>query len=151
MEWNHWIALALLAAAIWAVQIRLKQRREAQAAAGWTPVTGSVVSHGLDEETSRDSDGGVDTTFSPRLTYAYEAAGAQRQGTRLSLDGVSFSKRARAQAWLDERPVGAPIELFVNPANPDEALLTVAHKSDWWVPAFLVGLAAAVAAGLFGG
>ena len=150
MEWHHWIALALVAAAAWSVQIRLRHARQARAMAGWTPVTGSVVAHGIDETTSQDSDGDKDTSYAPCLTYAYEVDGATRQGTRIALDNLSFSSRSRAQAYLDERPIGSPIQVFVNPANPVEAVLSTERKSDWWVPVMFVVLAAAVAAGLFG-
>lgn len=150
MEWHHWIALALLAVAAWSAQVRLKQAREARAVAGWTPVTGRVLSHGIEEETSRDSDGDSSTTYTPQLSYAYAAGGGERQGTRLALDGVSFSSRAGAQAYLDERPVGSEIRVYVNPDDASDTVLSAERENDWWVPILFVALAAAVAAGVFG-
>jgi hypothetical protein len=150
MEWHHWIALALLAAAAWSVQIRLKQGREARAVAGWTVTKGQVLSHGIAEETSRDADGDSSTVYSPELSYAYAVGGGEHQGTRLALDGVSFSSRAKAQAYLDARPVGSEIPVYVNPNDASDALLSVERKNDWWVPALFVALAALVALGVFG-
>ena len=150
MSWNMVVALALVAAGVWAAWLRVKRRRAGQAMAGWQRVQGMVLDHAIAESVSTDSHGDRTDHFDPQLTYEYLGAGEKRTGTRASLDAVSFTSRQKAQAWLDARPVGQPIDVHVNPADPNDAVLDVAVKSDWWVPAFFVALGVAVAAGLFG-
>ena len=43
MGWTLWIALALIGAAIWSVQMRLKRRKAVQAMSGWPQLTGTVA------------------------------------------------------------------------------------------------------------
>lgn len=150
MDWNHWVALALLAAAAWALKLRLARRAQTRALRAWPEVAGSVLSHAIEKSSQADSDGGIDTVYSPRLGYRYEAGGQLREGTRLALEGISFDSERKAHAWLAARPVGAPIAVYVNPADPSDAVVTRDASSDWWVPVFLAGLAAATAAGVFG-
>lgn len=150
MSWNMVVALALVAAGAWAAWLRVKRRRAGQAMAGWQRVQGTVLSHAIAESVSTDSHGDRTHHFDPQLTYEYFAGGMARTGGRASLDGISFASRKKAQAWLDARPVGQPIDVHVDPADPAEAVLDVKVKSDWWVPLFFVALGAAVAAGLFG-
>lgn len=63
---------------------------------------------------------------------------------------VGFDSERKAQAWLAARPVGSPVAVYVNPADPSEAVLTRETQGDWRVPAFLAGLAVATASGMFG-
>ncbi len=151
MEWNHWIALALLGAAVWATQIRLKRRRSIREMAGWRQVPGRIVQHDIIATSGTDSEGRGETHYEPKLGYDYEVDGVRHSGTRVSLDGESFGSRAKAQAYLDARPVGSEVMVYVNPANASDAILSVKAGGDWWVPSFFLVLAALVGLGLFGG
>ncbi len=150
MSWNVMVGLALFAAAAWAAWLRIKRRRQGQAMSDWQRVEGRVLSHEIAESVSTDSHGDSTRHFEPRLTYEYLGSGAKRTGSRAGLDTVSFTSRNKAQAWLDARPVGSAIAVFVNPADPNEAVLDTAVKAEWWVPAFFVALGIAVMLGLFG-
>lgn len=150
MGWNHWVALALVAAALWAFQIRWKRRAIIREMAGWTRIPGRVVSHDILASSSTDSEGRSESSYEPKLSYDYEVNGRPFTGTRLSLDGESFSSRQKAQKYLDERPIGSEVPVYVNPADPSDAILSTKAGGDWWVPVLFLGLAAAVALGLFG-
>ena len=151
MTWEQGIALALIAAGVWAAWLRVKRRRAGQAMAGWTAVEGTVLSHDLEENVTTDSSNDREWHYDPKIRYAYEVAGHRYESERVSLDGVSCRSRNEAQAWLDARPVGGKVAVHVNPANPEDALLDIAAKNDWWVPVFFIILGLAVAFGLFGG
>ena len=150
MEWRHWVALALLAGAAWAAWLRVKRARQIKAMQGWTQVNGRILSHDIEETSSTDSDGRLDHHYDPKISYEYEVGGRTRQGTRLALETVSFGSRKKAQQYLDARPVGSTVPVFVNPDDPSDSVLTTKASGDWWVPVFFAGLAAAVGLGFFG-
>lgn len=150
MTWEMGIALALIAAGVWAAWLRVKRRRVGKQMAGWRAVQGTVLSHAIEESVTTDAHNDREWHYDPRLTYQYETGGTERTGKRISLDGVSFSSRKKAQVWLDQRPVGSTVTVYLDPADPDEAVLETGVKGDWWVPVFFVALGIAVALGLFG-
>jgi hypothetical protein len=151
MSWNIMIALALIAAGAWATWLRIKRRRAAREMAGWRTVTGEVLSHSIEESVTTDSSNDREWHYDPRLRYAYEVGGTRHESERISLDGVSFGSRKRAQAWLDKRPVGSSVNVHLNPADPADSVLETNVAADWWVPLFFFALGIAVALGLFGG
>lgn len=151
MAWHLWVAVALAAAGIWAAWLRVGAGRKAAAMAAWPTTIGTVLGHGIDETTSVDADGDRDTSYETTIRYAYQALGREWTGSRVSLAGNSFPSRRKAQAWLDERPVGSTVTVHYDPTRPDEAVLRIDASNDWWVPLFFFALAAAVGLGLFGG
>jgi hypothetical protein len=144
------IALALVAAGVWAIWRGMKRRRLGQQVAGWQAVQGKVLSHDIAESVSTDSDGDREWHYEPRLVYEYEAAGTVRQSQRVAVDAPSFGSRKKAQEWLDSRPVGSAVNVFVNPDDPGDSVLETAVSGNWWVAGFFIVLGIAVALGLFG-
>jgi hypothetical protein len=150
VSWNVIVGLVLVAAGAWAAWIRINRRRTAMAMAAWQQVQGRVLSHDIEESSSTDSSGDTSWHYDPKLAYEYEVAGTKRTGSRLSADRISFGSRKKAQAWLDQRPLGGPVTVYVNPDDHDETTLSPKATGDWWVPVFFVMLGLAVMAGLFG-
>jgi hypothetical protein len=151
MEFNLIIAALLLAAAGWAAWIRVKKRREANAIATWPEVKGRVLSHDVEERFGTDSEGRPDYDYIPKISYQYEAGGQARIGNRIDLDNDYFGTQGAAEKHLAQWPVGSDVPVYVNPADPDDAVLSRKKAGGWWVVVFFVALAVAVALGLFDG
>ena len=61
--------------------------------------------------------------FSPYVAYAYEVDGVRRVNDRFGIIESSSSKAAAAQRFVEEHPVGSPIGVRYNPANPTDSVL----------------------------
>ena len=59
-----------------------------------------------------------------QLIYRYIAAGAQRKGHRITATSQCFHTRKGAEAFLlRSYPIGAVVDVYFNPDDPDSALL----------------------------
>ena len=86
----------------------------------------------------------VPMEYSHELVYRYEVEGKSYYGDRVKRrENPAFKERAKAEAWVKEWPVSKEVTAFVNPDNPEEALLeheTRAPGYSIWFPGlFLVG------------
>ncbi len=84
----------------------------------WTPTDGVIIDSGV--ETSTDSEGG--TTYCLWVEYEYTYNNITYDG-----DVVSFSKDNSCSSWQGEAdedyPSGKEVTVYVNPDNPNEAVL----------------------------
>ena len=71
---------------------------------------------------ARFSAGRGGSTYSPEVLYRYEAGGETRRASRLEFLPRSGS-RASAEQLAGEHPAGSNSTCFVDPDNPDEAIL----------------------------
>ena len=149
MEWHHWIALALLGAALWAFRNRLQRMKTVRGRSGWTEAKGRVLSSSVEAVQVSDGEGGTDTHYEPRIAYEYEVGGRIYRGDRCTGE-TGLGSRRKVQQFVQDRPAGAEIPVYVNPANPEEAMLTTKEKVDWFAPILFLVLAAAAGLGLFG-
>lgn len=88
---------------------------------GWSTGTGVVQGYRIVE--SSDSDG---TTYSAAVDFTYDTYGQTLRGSSPLGSGNwsgprGFAKRAISRAQ-QKSPVGSPIDLIVDPANPRKAL-----------------------------
>jgi len=89
---------------------------------GWEPVSAELLHVALQENRSDDS-----TTWQVRASYQYEYAGRRWESDRVGISGGAdnigdFHQRLHTQlkqSWQQQQPVTA----WVNPANPQQALL----------------------------
>lgn len=149
MEWRFWIALGLVGAALWSLWIRYKKSKRLGELRHWGRVRGRVISADIEESQTTDSYGDRTDYYDPKIVYEYEADGKVRRGSKLSLDGISFASRRKAEAYLADKQPGAEVPVWVNPKDPDEAVLTVEGSAGWGVPIFFFLLAVAIGIGLF--
>ena len=89
---------------------------------GWQPVPATLVSARL--ETSR---GSKSTTYSVSASYRYQVGGRDYQGQRVAI-GSGADNIGDFQEQLGERleaaqREGQPVQAWVNPSNPHEAVL----------------------------
>ena len=138
-------------AALWAVAALLtllggwRGAAEARAAAGWTPVGGTVTAVAV---VPVPQSGRVPFTVpAVRVAYDYTYDGRLYQADRLRADDDPLSPDSAAgRAWLALSP-GDAVTVYVNPADPSQAALDRATTGRWWRNGLiLLGLAAVIGA-----
>ena len=94
-------------------------RSDAQTAS-WPTVTGTITSSEI--ETERDMDRRI--MHSIRLRYAYEVDGRRYTWAQIQHNATThFRDEAEAKRFLAAYPVGQQVPVYVNPGNPQDALL----------------------------
>jgi uncharacterized protein DUF3592 len=95
----------------------------------------------------RSHPGDESTTYSADILYTYSVGGREYESNRYDFLGGSDSDSAGKEAIVERYPAGARVVCFVNPEDPNEAVLS----RDWSV-FYLIGLVplAMVACGVFG-
>jgi hypothetical protein len=108
-----------------------------QGAASWLRVPGEIVSGEI--ISANAARGG--RTVRPHFTWNYEAVGSARKGEGYGIARVTTSDLAAVEATLARYPVGARVELLVNPDDPDDSILErdpILHLVVLFVPPFFV-------------
>ncbi len=112
------LTFALVAAIL--IGIGWINHRRAQASQQWPMVLGRVT--GARVEANPSDDGGP--TYSPTIRYAYDVGGRMYTNARLAFGGVTNdSNPAVAQRAVARYPAGAIVQVYYNPANPQDAVL----------------------------
>jgi len=104
----------------------------------WTPVDGVVTDSGVDTQVSDDAEGGTSTTYCLWVEYDYVFENRSYDGDMVSYskDGSCSSSDSNADR---DYPPGENITVYVNPENPDEAVLLSGWAGvDWFMLVFIV-------------
>lgn len=96
----------------------------------WPVAEGVVQASTMKRHTSNGSHGG--DTFSPEVSYTFQANGASFTGNKISFGQMS-SSTDYAQRILDRYPVGKKVSVYYDPANPSEAVLETGIHGGTWV------------------
>lgn len=92
-----------------------------RASTAWIPTPATIVALSLEE--SREARSGRKLR-TPSMTYRYEIAGVAYEGRRLSFGSTAFpASEGGAEAIAARYAVGTQHSVFVNRANPDDAVL----------------------------
>jgi Protein of unknown function (DUF3592) len=106
------------------VYLGIKNMRKAQVAQSWPYAAGQVTGVDVGESQSTDSDGDRHTSYYPIVRYAYVVNGQSFAGDKLAFGPRTGSGRlAKAQAMANRYTVGAPVTVYYNPENPEDAVL----------------------------
>ena len=128
------LAGAVFTGVLWRAYERAAETRT------WTPVPCVVVSSKID---SRRPSPNSNIAHRVKVQYRYEFAGQTRTGTRIKQVDGPTSHEERARDTQEAYPVGLQTTCFVNPADPDFAILKHATKaalySIWFPLLFVVG------------
>jgi uncharacterized protein DUF3592 len=102
-----------------------RDRRRAQSTLSWTPTTGRIMYANVESHQSYSSSSHTHTTvYSPQVAYEYMVNGMRYQSNQIAVGaGYSTSIYSMMEAKVARYPVGAPVQVFYNPANPQEAVL----------------------------
>lgn len=123
--------------------------QRASAMHGWPQVEAVILSSGIDE---RRHDEFSAKEYQVKLLYGYEWRGEAKTAELLTARGNPWSKDlARTERQLEKFPAGSKTMAYVNPADPDYAVLKPDSKAagySIWFPLLFVagGLGIAVRA-----
>ena len=132
------VCLTIFSLSSWAV---LRARSQITASKTWQKIEGEIVSADVEQPQSHFSDDLDDAK--PVIRYRYRAGGRDLQGARIGLGGQPLTTRVLAGAMAARYPVGARVDVFVDPRDPESAALEPRNSGN-----FVAQLALTVAFGV---
>jgi len=127
------IGALMIVSSIW---IYITESQRAAAAETWPGTQGRVVAARTEYSTSTDSDGEHSDRYTPIVTFEYAVDGRTFRSNQLYLnESPIFSEEADARAFLHEYRPGTPLQIWYDPANPQEAAVIIEGPS--WAIGFL--------------
>lgn len=123
------IAAGLLAT-LWGLRIIVMARKTLQ----WPSVEGTI------EESKASSESTESNDLLPHIEYCYSV---EQQTFReiMKFSGDITPSQEFARSYVDKYPVGARVQVYYNPANPEMATLEPGlGKGDWLVLAIGLGM-----------
>jgi hypothetical protein len=92
-----------------------------RAARSWDKVEGVIAVSRVDQPAAHVSDDLNDAT--PIIRYRYRAGGQEFEGDQIRIGGQPLTTRVLAGRQIARYPVGARVDVYVDPANAKNALL----------------------------
>ena len=106
----------------------------------WEPTPCVVISSLIEENTHQMPQ---DRRFYARVTYRYTFEGKEYQSQRITQRDGPSRNQDEIEDRLAQYPIGEKLTCYVNPANPDEAILKhstrAAGYSIWFPGLFVIG------------
>jgi Protein of unknown function (DUF3592) len=99
----------------------VRLRGETRTASKWSKADGVIIASEVDQPPSLVSDDETDAT--PIIRYRYRIGGNDIEGDRIRIGGVPMTTRLLAMQQVARYPLGAHVDVYVNPKNPKRALL----------------------------
>lgn len=112
-----------------------------RAASSWPEEQCTVTVSEVDID--RDSEG---TTYRPRIEFDYEFDGQNHHSETFDFTSLNRSK-SRCREIVNAHPVGTRMGCFVNPNNPEEAVIDRSYDFSWFgffFPLIFVGVGTAI-------
>jgi uncharacterized protein DUF3592 len=103
-------------------------RGETRTAGKWSRVDGIIIASEIDLPPSHTSDDETDTT--PIIRYRYRIGGKDLEGDRVRIGGARMTTRLLAMQQVARYPLGAHVDVYVNPKNPKRALIEPRAQND---------------------
>lgn len=104
--------------------------RQARNVSTWRPVPGSIIASEVRETTvTVQSNIGImqkriALRYFPHVVYEYHLAGRRYENDRINLAAAVLTSEPEPAAKASARyPVGSPVSVYANPADPTEAVL----------------------------
>ena len=110
--------------------------RKKRAVGSWAPAAATVVK----SEVVWGSGTKGGRTWLPLLVYEYAAGGRVYKGRR-----IAFYRRCTghsAQELVARHPVGSRVQVYYDPAKPEEVVMDRSFRALWWLPVFAAVCAA---------
>ena len=139
VRWTVWsVAAVLFFIAVFAACVVDDYRRAG--AGDWPSCQGKIIERSIVRQQRAK-----ETRFEHRVVYRYTAGGAERRGDRVAVEPVWYSDARTAKLDLeDQYTVGAPVTVYYDPKDPDQAVLRLTPMS--WARSLATGLLVAVVA-----
>src|ERR1700749_2064082 len=99
----------------------VRSRQRMQAARNWDRIEGVITASEVEQPASHVSDDLDDAT--PIIRYHYRAGGQDIEGDHGQIGGLPLTTRVLAGRLIARYPVGAHVDVYVDPGNPSNALL----------------------------
>ncbi len=126
MVFHAIIFLLLFGAGVWVFLQSRKKAARIKAAGAWPSVPGKVTASEIQSHESTDSDGMRSTSYTLAVSYSYEFQGQARTGSRIYVgDNKVYSTLGGARKALAAYPVGAAVNVHIDPADSTNTALTV--------------------------
>lgn len=125
------VCLLIFAALLFSL---VRHRGRMEAAQGWTRTEGVITASKVDQPPEHFSDDLNDAK--PIVRYRYRVGGQDFDGDRIAIGGQALTTRVLAGRLAGRYPVGAHVDVYVDPGNPSESVLEPAE------PQTLAGLVA---------
>jgi len=123
----------------------VRMRGRMQAARNWSKIEGVITVSMVDQPPQHASDDLNDAT--PIIRYRYRAGGQDLESDQIAIGGQPMMTRVLAGKFVGRYPVGAHVDVYVDPQNPKQALLEPAEpRTGSALVAFAItfGLASAI-------
>lgn len=151
--------LPFLIIALIFVVVIFRNRRKAKIAQGWSVAVGRVLMTQIVPRTSTTGSGGRSTAYYPVVMYQYQVDGVSYQGDRVSFGMAMGSGSPRmAQKWIEKYQAGDQVDVYYNPAKPEESVLeprtSGSNRVLWFVVILILAILAFttfISAGIGGG
>ena len=106
----------------------LRTRGQMQAARNWTTTEGVIIASGVEQPASHVSDDLNDA--SPVIRYRYHADGRDLESNQVRVGGQPMTTRVLAARQAARYPVGARVDVYVDPGNSASALLEPGQQAN---------------------
>ncbi|MCC5830510.1 MAG: DUF3592 domain-containing protein [Phycisphaeraceae bacterium] len=128
------MGLLMMGASVFAVIRHHLLRRKLEAALDWPGTVGQILDSYHDTHRAhRGLDGGI-TIQTSRIQYSYRVDGVTYTSDVVALGGnYDTSEGTPARERLERYPVGAQVEVYYNPQNPEEACLEREIEGEWLI------------------
>ncbi len=103
----------------------VRMRGQMQAARSWNKIEGVITVSKVDQPPAHVSDDLNDAT--PVIRYRYRAGGQDLESDRVAIGGEPLMTRVLAGKLVGRYPVGAHVDVYVDPNNPKQTLLEPAE------------------------
>ena len=102
----------------------MQSRKQAEASQGWPSTQGVVGESRVTHSTHTDSDGDTSDSYAPQVEYTYQVGGQEYRGKNLTFGfKQGYGSPAKAEAITARYPAGGTVNVFYDPANPQQAVL----------------------------
>jgi len=106
----------------------LRMRRQMRAAESWDTAEGVITVSEVRQPPAHVSDDQNDA--SPVIRYRYRAGGQELESDRVRIGGQPLTTRVLAARQVAGYPVGARVDVYVDPNDPKNALLEPGEQSN---------------------
>jgi hypothetical protein len=116
--------LGFIGAGIFLIYRSVQSRKKAEASQGWPSTAGQINESRVSHSTHTDTDGDSRDSYTPYVEYTYQVAGQSYNGRDLTFGFTQgYGNASKAQAMLAKYPVGAQVNVYYDPADPQKAVL----------------------------
>ena len=106
----------------------VRMRSQMQAAGSWDKIEGVIIASKVDQPPTHVSDDLNDAT--PIIRYRYRAGGQDIESDQVRIGGLPLTTRVLAGGLVARYPVGARVDVHVDPNDPKNALLEPADQGN---------------------